>query len=1049
MSISELPSGTVTFLFTDIEGSTRLIKQLRDRYGEALADHQRILRGTFDEYGGREIDTQGDSFFVAFSRAKDAVAAAVAAQRNLDGHDWLEGVELRVRMGIHTGEPIVGEERYVGLGVHRAARICAAGHGGQILVSQTTRELLRDDPLPDVSLLDLEEHQLKDLDEPERLYQLVAPGLIESFPPLRTAGATPFAGREGELAEAAAEELAKRWRRPGRRVLLAATLAAAAVGAGLGVLLTQGGVSTTLVLKANSVGVIDPDSGKVASQIPVGAAPSGMAVDPGGIWVANTDDQTVSQVDPRTNTVVQTIEVGAGPAGIAIAAGAVWVVNALDGTVSRIDPEKKSVVQTVSDVGNGPTAIAYGLGALWVANGGENSVSKINPQDGMVRDRLAAGPGASGIAVGFGSLWVTSERTASVSRLDPTTKAVVGTINVGNGPVAVVVGAGSVWVANTLDGTVSRIDPHMNSVTATISTGPGPSDIAVGPQAVWVANNAGASLTRIDVATNRVVRTVRLGNRPEGLALARGSVLVAVRELGVAHRGGTLRVYSGRRGLNSIDPGISYESYNVAIPSLTSDGLVAYNHVGGSDGSTLVPDLASSLPLPTDAGKTYTFELRSGIRYSSGRVVRAEDIRRAIERVFRVASPGSGYYAGIVGGARCAKRPKKPCDLSRGIVVDPAARSVTFRLIEPDPDFLYKLASPFASPVPPGIPNRDVGTRPLPATGPYKIARYVRHRELIFVRNPFFREWSQAANPAGYPDRIVWRLDVGAAAATKATEDGRADVAYDFVPSELLDEVATQYASQLHVDPIPGTYFYLLDARRRPFNDVRVRQALNYAVDRNVVSQLAGGAKAAQPTCQVLPANFPGYRPYCPYTANPAASGRWLAPDLDKARRLVAASGTKGERVKVWAADKAEGAYVASLLHRLGYRTQLRTIIPFSKYTAAIQQFFGPRNTVQIAALRWFADYPTAAGFLATGIFNCSYFCDRKIDRQIARAHALQVTDTRAANALWVRIDRELTDQAPWLFLYNKKQADFVSSRVGNFQYNLQYGILLDQLWVK
>src|SRR5215218_8112788 len=219
----ELPIGTVTFLFTDIEGSTQLLKQLRDRYGEALEDHQRIMREAFAEHGGHEIDTQGDSFFVAFRRAKDAVSASIASQRRLAKHAWPEGAELRVRMGIHTGEPAVGGERYVGLGVHRAARICAAGHGGQVLASQTARELLRDDPIPDVSLSDLGEHRLKDLDEPERLYQLVGPGLQEHFAPLKTAAPAPFEGREGELAEAAVEEMAKGWRRPGRRALIVAT----------------------------------------------------------------------------------------------------------------------------------------------------------------------------------------------------------------------------------------------------------------------------------------------------------------------------------------------------------------------------------------------------------------------------------------------------------------------------------------------------------------------------------------------------------------------------------------------------------------------------------------------------------------------------------------------------------------------------------------------------------------------------------------------------------------------------------------------------------
>src|SRR6266545_6397863 len=161
-------------------------------------------------------------FFAAFHRAKDAVTAAVLAQQALVAHSWPQRAEIRVRMGIHTGEPAVGSDSYVGLGVHRAARICAAGHGGQILVSQTTRELLRDDPPDETLLRDLGEQLLKDLDHAERIYQLVAPGLQEDFPALKTAAPAPFEGREGELAEAAAEKMAKPWRRPGHRVLIGA-----------------------------------------------------------------------------------------------------------------------------------------------------------------------------------------------------------------------------------------------------------------------------------------------------------------------------------------------------------------------------------------------------------------------------------------------------------------------------------------------------------------------------------------------------------------------------------------------------------------------------------------------------------------------------------------------------------------------------------------------------------------------------------------------------------------------------------------------------------
>ena len=236
----QVPSGAVTFLFTDIEGSTRLLKELRDEYPEALEEHQRRLRSAFDEAGGREIDTQGDAFFVVFHRARDAVVAALVGQRSLTEHEWPQGSQLRVRMGIHTGEASVSGERYLGVAVHRAARICAAGHGGQVLVSQTAKNVLEDEEveLPDVDFRDLGEQRLKDLDRPVRLYQLIAPGLAEEFPPLRTAD-TPFAGREGELAKAAEDVPGSRLGK--RSVLAAATVGAIViVGVVAGVLMTSG-----------------------------------------------------------------------------------------------------------------------------------------------------------------------------------------------------------------------------------------------------------------------------------------------------------------------------------------------------------------------------------------------------------------------------------------------------------------------------------------------------------------------------------------------------------------------------------------------------------------------------------------------------------------------------------------------------------------------------------------------------------------------------------------------------------------------------------------
>src|SRR6476646_11692718 len=183
----ERPSGTVTLLFTDIEGSTRLLQQLGSAdYATVVGDHHAIVRAVLDQTGGNEVKTEGDSFFAIFGRASDALAAAVAVQRDLAAHAWPSNVRVAVRMGIHTGEVGRVANEYIGLDIHRAARISASGHGGQVVLSATTRDLVAGRLPAGVGLLDLGEHRLKDLQEPEHLYQLVIDGLRSEFPPLRS-----------------------------------------------------------------------------------------------------------------------------------------------------------------------------------------------------------------------------------------------------------------------------------------------------------------------------------------------------------------------------------------------------------------------------------------------------------------------------------------------------------------------------------------------------------------------------------------------------------------------------------------------------------------------------------------------------------------------------------------------------------------------------------------------------------------------------------------------------------------------------------------------
>ncbi len=1062
--MAELPSGTVTFLFTDVEGSTRLVKQLRNRYGQVLAEHRRILRAAFEDHGGQEIDTQGDAFFVAFRKATDAALAAGAAQRGLAEHPWPDGVEFRVRMGMHTGEPSVGDEGYHGLGVHRAARIMAAGHGGQILLSQATCSVLEDDELPGIRVSDLGQHRLKDLDRPEHIYQLDIDGLPLKFPPLRTAEApTAYTGHEDEL-EKAARAVVWRARLRTRRWLAAAItgfLVAGGLIAALVAILGNSGTAHALShVDTNTVGLINPKTNRISDQVPVGATPSHLAVGEGAVWVTNADDDSVSRIDAAKREVVQTISVGSSPSGIAVGNGAVWVANSLDGTVSRIDPGTNTVVQTIN-VGIFPVGIAYAQGSVWVANTGDDTITRIDADSGKPMKTLPIA--AAELAFGAGTLWA-SQRTADrVARIDPTTGSVVQTIAVGNGPTGVAFGSSAAWVANSLDGTVSRINPGTNAVAATIPTGDGPTAVAVGARVVWVSNQFGGTLTRIDPRTNQVVRRISVGNRPLGVAISGGNVLVSVRQSGAGHRGGTLTMRMNRSP-DSIDTAIAYDSTSWPFLRMTNDGLVAFNQAGGLAGTQLVPDLAVSLPTPTDGGRTYTFQLRANIRYSSGRPVKASDVRSTFERDFKVGTPVPSYYDGIVGAARCEKRPKR-CDLTQGIVAHDAARTVTFHLSAPDPEFLYKLALPFACVLPAGTPPREVGTHPLPATGPYMIAGYRPNHSLRLVRNPRFHEWSQAAQPDGYPDEILVEIGGTPDEAVNDVIRGKADAfstaQSETPPSEArLAALHTRYASQVHTNPQPATIALFLNTRLAPFNRLDVRRALNYAADRAAAVRVAGGPDVAEATCQILPPHFPGYQPYCPYTAGTTTRGSGTAPDLAKARALVAASGTRGMKITVWSwADLGGfGPYAVRLLRSLGYRASMKTVGGFH-YFDVVQD---SRTKAQIGTVEWISDYPAASGFFnailtcasflpdSSANSNAAEFCDPRIDRQIEQASTEQATNPDAARGLWERVDRQTVDQAPWVPLVNPKVVDVLSKRVGNYQYSpAGLGMLIDQLWVR
>jgi peptide/nickel transport system substrate-binding protein len=733
----------------------------------------------------------------------------------------------------------------------------------------------------------------------------------------------------------------------------------------------------------------------------------------------------------------------------------VWVTNGLDGTVSRIAPSTNNVSQTIT-VGNGPAAVAYGDGAVWVANAVEGTVSSVDPDSGRVVRTIPAAIGVSGIAVGFGRVWVVAPASSTLLALDPSSGTVLNRTNVGTDPSAVATGAGSVWVVNRTDGTLSQIDPDTGTVKQTIPVGRRPAAVAVGHGAVWVASSGDGTLTKVDPARVRVTKRVQLSNAPEGVAAGAGGVYVTVRSTGRAHRGGTLRVGT-TFGLDFIDPALAYALESWSTLSITNDGLVAFRRVAGVGGGQLVPDLAEALPVAADAGKTYTFRVRRGIRYSNGRLVQPEDFRRGIERVFEVkpVSGGTPYYGGIVGAANC--RPGRRCDLSRGIVTDRAARTVTFHLTAPDADFPTKLAMTFAVAVPASTPPHDVRNHPVPATGPYMIASF-KNGSAKLVRNPRFREWSADAKPDGYPDAIVWRAERDPAKVKQATgrvERGDSDFAFSIVPplgKADIDRISTRYPGQLRFSTSPVTNYFFLNTRLPPFNDVRARLAVNYALDRHALVALLGRANA--PTCQILPPNYPSYRRTCPY-------GQGGVAGVDKARRLVRASGSAGQSVVVWLPEPqaVQAKYMGSLLRSIGYRAKLHTVADPRKYFGAVTN---SRTRAQMGYYGWASDYPSESGFIKP-VFSCggfvpgeaiettnpAQFCNPALDRELKHAASVQTQDPPAAHALWRALERKLLAQAPYVPTYNRKNVDFLAKRVGNYQYHPQWGPLIDQLWVR
>jgi peptide/nickel transport system substrate-binding protein len=513
------------------------------------------------------------------------------------------------------------------------------------------------------------------------------------------------------------------------------------------------------------------------------------------------------------------------------------------------------------------------------------------------------------------------------------------------------------------------------------------------------------------------------------------SVGAASGRQGLLPNGGTLRA-----GIPSnpdhLDPALSYTNEGWEIVEATNNGLLTFKKAAGGEGATIVPDIATAMPTISADGRTYTFHVRKGVRFSPpvNRDVRPSDFKFTIERLFRVNSGGVGFYTGIVGADKYSKTKRGGVS---GIVADDKKMTITFHLTSPDGTFLDYMAVPFAFVFPAGTPNRDISTVPRwrIATGPYEISKYVPKQEVVITRNPNFHEWTPNS-PNGHLDKIEIKIGVTPEQSVNEIAQGQLDWYFESVPPDRLNQLKARYPHQVHLFTRNNITYFSMNERKFPFNKLAVRQAVNYATDRLALVKIFGGQGTVSENI-IPPAFGAAYKKHLLYPY-----------DLTKAKQLIAKAGAKGAAVTVWGhtTDPTPKAvqYMASVLDSIGLKASVKTLDE-SVYWDTIAT---EKGDPQIAFNDWNEDFPEGQDFIdvllngehiaAVGNNNQSNMNVGSYNKAIDRARALRLGPAR--DARWARLDYVISkDNAPWVVFMNRQWPKFVSSRLTGLVFNGTY----------
>ena len=841
-------------------------------------------------------------------------------------------------------------------------------------------------------------------------------------------------------------------------LLLVAAIAAAAVK------LSGGGGGPAVRVAPNSVAAIDVRTDRVVGVVPVGNRPGPIAVGFGSLWVGNLGDQTVSRVDPATLQTLRTISAAGPPTSIASGGGGVWVAESANSDaatgsalVGQLNPEFNKFAGSIR-IGNvvpaGPTTLAATGNSVWVAPP-DGLLTRVDSTTAQVLQRVDPNASPGGVAVGEGAVWLTDNGADNVVRVDPS--GLETTIPVGNGPTSITTGAGAVWVVDSLDDDVVRINPSTGSATGTIRVGSKPAGIVFGAGSIWVANSGDGTVTRIDPATGHRA-TIAIGGSPQSVVIANGRAWVtddapAISPGQPGSDGGTLRVLS-TYDVDYMDPALAYAALSEQLVYATCDGLEGYPDSAGAAGSQLVPEVAQSRPTVSADGLTYTFTIRPGYRFSppSDQPVTAQAFKYTIERTLRPAlhSPLAQYLSGIVGARAYMAGDAKHIS---GVVA--SGNSLAIHLLTPVPDLPSRLALTAFCPVPIGTPADPTGIPAVPSDGPYYVTSYAPGQGVVLRRNPNYHgfrphhfariELAVGIPPAG----SVGEIESGAADYTSFTTAAPASSATALLASRLAGRYGPESAAakrgeqQYFVTPTDQLDYYYLNTHRSLFSDVRVRQAVNEAIDRRALAALGSpfAPLPEPPADHYLAPGMPGYRPVQIYP---------VTPDVAAARRLIRLAHAAGRTAVLYTCNALPCPEQAQILKSDLAAIGLRVIVDEMPFGTLFARETTPGSPYDLGYQGWIPDYPDPSDMLNQLLDNPTIgptLQDPHYQRLLAAAARLSGPERYLT---YGALDLDLArNAAPLLAFGNISSADFFSARIGCETYNPVFGMDLAALCLR